>query len=312
MAVSRSDIVSAYRLLLGREPEPTLDLDAATALYPDVEALRSQMLVSAEARSSLFDALSRRLGGAWVRRPTSFGRQIHLCLSDAAVSKTILLTGEWEPHVGRLILAMLAPGDTFLDIGANVGWFSLLAGDVFARAGSGHVVAVEANPMFVPYLGASIVDSGLSAFVTLKPYAVSDRVGLAEMSASEHGNVGGHNIAPVEAGPRHVIPCLRLDDLLGEMPRCDLIKLDIEGAEPLAMRGAVALLERHRPKVIMELNRDALAAVAGVSVGAMIELMTALDYRPFAFADGTPRPVSATEVNERVGQHGYWDALFLP
>jgi len=312
MAVSRADIVSAYRLLLGREPEPTLDLDAATALYSDVDALRAQMLASAEAGSTLFDALGGRLGGAWVRWPTSFGRQIHLCLSDVAVSKTILLTGDWEPAVGRQILALLAPGDTFLDVGANLGWFSLLAGDRFARAGSGQVVAVEANPTLVAHLGASIVDSGLAAFVTLKPYAVSDRVGLAEMSACAHGNVGGHNIAPAEPGPRHVVPCLRLDDLLGELPRCDLIKLDIEGAEPLAIRGAVALLERHRPKVIMELNRDALTAVAGLTVLATIELMTALGYRPFAVADGPPRPVSAAEVDERVGLHGYWDVLFLP
>ena len=201
------------------------------------------------------------------------------------------------------------PGDTFLDVGANVGWFSLLAGDRFARAVSGHVFAVEANPALVAHLGASIVDSGLSAFVTLKPYAISDRVGLAELSADEFGNLGGHNIAPVEPGPRHVIPCLRLDDLFGELPRCDLIKLDIEGAEPLAIRGATALLERHRPKVIMELNRDALTAVAGVSVSATIELMTALGYRPFAFTDGPPRPVSAAEVDERVGLHGYWDVL---
>src|SRR4051794_36218616 len=188
MPVSRADIVSAYRLLLGRDPEPTIDLDAASALYPDIDALRSHMLASAEAGSTLFDAVSRRLGGTWVRRPTSFGRQIHLCLTDVAVSKTILLTREWEADVGRQILAMLAPGDTFLDVGANLGWFSLLVGDMFARAGSGHVVAVEANPTLVAHLGASIVDSGLSAFVALKPYAVSDRVGLAEMSASEHGN----------------------------------------------------------------------------------------------------------------------------
>ena len=109
----RRGIVAAYRLLLGREPEPTLDLDAATALYPDVETLQSQMLASAEAGSTLFDALGGRLGGTWVRRPTSFGRQIHLCLSDVAVSKTILLTGDWEPAVGRQILALLEPGDTF-------------------------------------------------------------------------------------------------------------------------------------------------------------------------------------------------------
>ena len=217
MAVSRADIVLAYRLLLGREPEPTLDLDAATALYPDVETLRSQMLASAEAGSTLFDALGGRLSGTWVRRPTSFRRQIHLCLSDVAVSKTILLTGDWEPAVGRQILALLEPGDTYIDVGANVGWFSLLAGDRFARAGRGHVFAVEANPTLVAHLGASIVDSGLAAFVTLKPYAISDRVGLAELSANEHGNLGGHNIAPVEPGPRHVIPCLRLDDLFGEL-----------------------------------------------------------------------------------------------
>ncbi|KXU29588.1 hypothetical protein A0J57_23465 [Sphingobium sp. 22B] len=271
------------------------------------------MVSSAEAGSTLYDSITPRLGSVWVQRPTYFGRQIQLCLSDAAVSKTIMLTGDWEPAVGRQILKMLRPGDTFLDVGANIGWFSLLAGDFLARSGSGRVIAIEANPTLVPHISASIVKSGLADVISLKPYAVSDRIDVVEMSVSEQGNVGGLSIAPLSGNTnKNVVPALPLDVLLADVPRIDLIKMDIEGAEPLAIAGGADLLRKHRPKIIMEINGDGLSGVSGHSVDDLLRQMAAFGYSPWRFKGlDDPQMLSRAQTEDLVAHHGYDDVLFL-
>lgn len=310
--VTAADIVAAYRFILGRSPEASIDLDVTSKEFESVDELRATTLASAEARASLYDSVVASLGAVWIRRTTYFGRQIHLCLSDTAVSKTILLTNDWEPHIGRTVRSLLTRGDIFVDVGANIGWFSLLAGDHLVRSGGGRVVAIEANPSLAPRLAASVVDSGLDHIVEIKPYAVSNAVGLVQVSASDEGNIGGLNIGPVIEGGqrRNIVPCVPLDDLLGDLPRCDLVKFDIEGAELLALKGFSRTLQRMHPKVIMEINGTALDWVSRGTVEELVGHMQSFGYNAY-MAEGEERnEVGLDEIKRLVTQHGYWDFLF--
>lgn len=310
--VTAADIVAAYRFILGRSPEASVDPDATSKEFENVDVLRAATLASPEARAALYDFVVASLGTVWIRRATYFGRQIHLCLSDTAVSKTIILTNDWEPHVGRAVRSLLGRGDVFVDVGANVGWFSLLVGDHLVRVGGGRVVAIEANPSLVPRLAASVVDSGLDHIVEIKPYAVSDAVGLVQVSASDEGNIGGLNISPIVEGGqrRNIVPCLPLDDLLSDLPRCDLVKFDIEGAELLALKGFCRILQRMHPKIIMEINETALGWVSRAGIEDLVGYMRSFGYNTYMIEGEEKNEISIHEVRRLVALHGYWDFLF--
>ena len=311
-AVAPEDVISAYRFILGREPEASIDPEVTARAFADLEQLRELTLASPEARSTLYDSVVASIGHVWVRRSTYFGRQIHLCLSDTAVSKTIFLTGDWEPHVGRALRGLLNGGDTFVDVGANIGWFSLLVGDHLLRQGGGRVIAVEANPALAPRLAASMIDSGLDHMVSIKPYAVSDHVGVVEMETSGTGNVGSLNIGPLRDGrrDRNVVPCLPLDDLLGDLDRCDVVKMDIEGAELLAMRGFGQVLRRTRPKLLLEINATALQWVSHATVDDLVGQLRSFGYKAYS-TDGEDRAELDVEtIKTTVAGRGYWDFLF--
>ena len=309
------DIQSAYRFILGREPESQVNLEFASQQYSDWRDLRAEMYRSAESVSLQYDNVfaSRQ---QWCRVSTHFGRRIYLNLSDIAVSKVILLESTWEPHVGDLLSKIVRDDDVFLDCGANIGWFSLFVGDKMARAGAGgRVISCEANPTVLPYLYASVVESGLSDVISVMPYALSNSCGLAEMWAGNAGNIGGLNIAPKDqsGGQKRVniVPTVRLDDLLMSLERLDVIKIDIEGAEYMAMEGARELLARFSPVIVMEINQSGLRQVSGVDVSAMLDLMRSMNYHCQRFVKGMFMGVSDGEVTEEVERLGYCDFCFV-
>jgi FkbM family methyltransferase len=304
----------AYQFLLGRHPEPAIVLEAAALQYRDISHLRSAILSSPEAAATLYDSVVASLAGVWIRYPTRFGRQINICLSDLGVSKTILLSGDWEPHVGREILSRLSAGSVFVDVGANVGWFSLLAADHLQRLGSGQVISIEANPKVATQLASSILASGLDGVIRLLPYAVAEKSDAVQISTAQVGNVGGQSIAALESTgdikDRFVVPTIALDTLLSDLKRCDVVKMDIEGAELRAIGGFEKTLQRLSPAIIMEINKDALQWVSNATVSGLLERMDNLGYAPYGPVGSQLASLSPLDVESEVEKRGYWDILF--
>lgn len=158
------------------------------------------------------------------------------------VDRTIYCTGGWEPLETMVISAALKPGDTFVDVGANIGFFSLLAHRLVGPTGRVH--AVEATPSTADLLEGNIARNDAGRIIVHR-CAAGDRRGTAAMVVHDAGNIGSNHLAldsETTAGDTGTIPLRRLDDLLtGEAIR--LIKLDIEGAEAMALRGASGLLD---------------------------------------------------------------------
>jgi FkbM family methyltransferase len=158
------------------------------------------------------------------------------------VDRTIYCTGGWEPLETQVIAAALKPGDTFVDVGANIGFFSLLAERLVGPKGRVH--AVEAMPSTADLLDHNIALNGAGAIIVHR-CAAGERGGTVNMVMHDAGNIGSnHVVLDGDAGDSGNAPIAlrRLDDLLaGEVIR--LIKLDIEGAEAMALRGADTLLD---------------------------------------------------------------------
>lgn len=201
------------------------------------------------------------------------------------VDRTIYCTGGWEPLETQVILAALKPGDTFVDVGANIGFFSLLARQ---RVGAtGRVHAIEATPSTADLLAANIARNAADS-IHVHRCAAGDHDGAVTMVVHDAGNIGSNHLSFAGVGP--AIALRRLDQLLGgEVIR--LIKLDIEGAEAMALRGAGALLDGDpAPALLFEFSPDMLRGM-GDDPAALLHDLEARGYVIYEIHPGrlTPR-----------------------
>lgn len=165
--------------------------------------------------------------------------------SDYALVSSLLENGELEPGTRMLIQKLLAPGDTFVDAGANIGMHTLAAAT--AMQGKGRIVAFEPHPATHDLLQKSIWMNGFSDLVETHQAAVSDRAGAAPLYLGSTS--GHHSLHPLKlalaAPPPLEVPLVRIDDILDAAGKVHLMKIDVEGAELEAVRGARETIERN-------------------------------------------------------------------
>ena len=227
------------------------------------------------------------LGGSrWVvRRLDAFGFEMLLDLHDPAVSRPLLLAGDYEPHVTGTLLGLLRADTHFLDVGANLGYFSLLAA---TKCPQGRVFAVEPDPQNFRLFSASVLLNGLCERLSAVQTAASDEAGLATLSdlgnaANRGARFTAKTRAALEArvhGPAPTfteVPMARLDHLFaGE--RIDVMKVDVEGHEPPALRGAEGLLRACKPSILLEFSPGNIINIAGEAPEAMLQFLRGLGY----------------------------------
>ena len=174
----------------------------------------------------------------------------HRMRLDAADRGELAIHGVYEPLTTDLVRAELRPGDVVLDIGANIGYFTL----IFAKGvgPAGRVFAFEPEPGNFALLEENVAANGYRN-VALARLAVSDRAGRARLYL-DAGNAGDCRVYDShDHRPSVDVETVRLDDHLVRLDRVDLIKMDIQGAEPAALRGMRGLLERNRKvKLVLE------------------------------------------------------------
>jgi FkbM family methyltransferase len=164
---------------------------------------------------------------------TYFGATMRCDPADI-IQRMILLFEVWEPGVSKVIEQSLQPGEVFVDIGANVGYDSLLAAN---RVGpSGTVVAFEASSRTYEVLQRNLNrNPSLSQTIRTANVAVSDRPGTLELYEFGRHNIGATTTLASRNGTRcATVTAAPLGDVLtdDEKARVRLIKMDVEGAEP--------------------------------------------------------------------------------
>jgi len=189
--------------------------------------------------------------------------------------------GLYELATARLMRRTLSPGDHVVDAGANIGYFTLLASGCVGP--TGRVDAIEPQPKNHARLVANVANNGAPTQVRLHALALADRAGHTSIHAyPEDDKQHNHGCASMFPEPGFatraaVVSTVRLDELLAETNPA-LIKLDVEGAELLAIEGMTQLLRTsHPPALIVEYNRTQ-AQLAGVKPDAW--LRRAIEIQP--------------------------------
>jgi FkbM family methyltransferase len=208
-------------------------------------------------------------------------------------SRSVFAMGCLEPNEMTFFRSLLKPGMVVLDAGANEGLYSILA----ARAVGpyGVVVAVEPSPREFRRICANLELNHLRN-VRVVPKGLLDKPGSAVLHGADAMH-SGHNtfgafVYESVAGVHDVeVQVTTVDDLLADqgLDKLDVLKIDVEGAEAVLLRGATRTLQRNRPVIIMELQEPSLRAM-GSSSTEVLELLEDHAYRVYGFSDRSGRP----------------------
>ena len=174
------------------------------------------------------------------------GFVMHLNTQDGYISGQIYREGMCEPDVSPYFEHSLASADTVFDVGANIGWYTLLAASLLR--GRGKVFSFEPEPHNFDILSRSVLDNNFSN-VQLNNVAVSDTEGTADLHISpQAANPGLHSLV-YDFGTRSIkVPTITLDRYAQkqEIDRIDIVKIDVEGWEPEVLKGGMGLLENNK------------------------------------------------------------------
>jgi FkbM family methyltransferase len=187
--------------------------------------------------------------------------------------------GVYEPQVRRCLTAFLRPGDTFVDVGAHIGFFSLIASSLVGS--SGRVYSFEANSSLFPTLR-----SNAAQFPWMEVFlrAVCNKSGSVAFSNPQHaGESGWGKLASVRSeGYIESVEAVSLDEWHESLqfPPIRLIKIDAEGSEPLILEGARRILSLTRPYLIIEVN-DVLLREVGQTRNSVIDSLRVQGYQIF-------------------------------
>lgn len=179
--------------------------------------------------------------------------------SDLGLSPHLIFDGFWEYWLTLHFARMVKPGDTVIDIGANLGYYAILAADLAGPTGT--IVAVEPNPQVFSYLLKSIAVNGYGGYVKPVNYAIASDSGERSVPffvpAGEPKN--GRFLMDGESAA-HLAHFGQVFDVnvgsLAEFDfdKIDLIKIDVEGAELQVLQCLRPLIEKHSPKIVCEVN----------------------------------------------------------
>lgn len=187
----------------------------------------------------------------------TFGFKILLNPADEAHTPMIMSMGVWEYATTTVFVKSVSRGSTVVDVGANIGWYTLLARQKVGPTGK--VIAFEPEHRNFGFLSQSARLNGFDGLV-LKEECVADTTGKRILHLSADGSTGTHSIKKDMGGGSVEVPCITLDDAMdrASVNRIDLLKIDAEYAEPEVLRGARQLLQHQAiPQIIMEWSPSA-------------------------------------------------------
>ncbi|MFF0744296.1 FkbM family methyltransferase [Streptomyces sp. NPDC004111] len=217
------------------------------------------------------------------------------------IQRFISLFGVWEPHMTRWLQGRLKEGDVLIDVGANVGYFSVLGSRLVGS--TGRVVAIEASPVFHRRLLQHLELNGCENVRAING-AVTDSPKILTFVLASSNNMGANSIVPYD-GPAESSFDMEARPLpalleMEELSRARVIKIDVEGAEGGVVRGlAPAIGElRHDVEIAVEVTPERMAKL-GDSVEELLETMREhgfhtyrlpSDYKPESYPLALRRP----------------------
>ncbi|MCA3506544.1 MAG: FkbM family methyltransferase [Rhodobacter sp.] len=303
--ITAADVAWGYHEFLGREPESDAVLAAGVASGSLGNLIRN-LLGSDEFR--IREPRVFALMNQWLIFESPHGFRLWVNMADVGVSGQVM-RGTYETDEVAFITSILKPGQAVIDIGANIGYLTHMM--AMAVGSSGKVISFEPHPIIYERLALSVAENGFAQCETHN-MALGD---VADDGILEFGldgaNFGGMRLLGTEA-PADVaickVPIRRLDDVIDPSQRIDFIKIDVEGSEPLVVRGANSLIRTHRPIIVSEILGRSLREMHGMTAADYIFQVCELGYQCRSLTAGG----TVGEVFEPTGMVEFANVIFLP
>lgn len=307
---TEQDLYYCYRLFLNREPD-----SEGFAFWKNMiqnHQITLQFLTDSFLYSTELEQIQAQRDELVLVTLPEF--KMYVRLNDYFIGAFIAREKTYEPHVTRELRRLLQPGMTFLDIGANIGYFTLLAAN---RVGEeGKVLAFEPVERNRDALLKSIAVNDRRN-VVLYPYAVgeqNERVALDIGGKSSNSRI----LRTLPDNSPLMAEVVALDRFLLDLPRLDVVKMDVEGAEPQAIRGMRGLIEQHHPIVLTEFSPDLIRITSEMEPDAFLDDLNEMGYELFEIVAGKIegdqkgyRQLTPQRLQEVCGQLSYLDHIDL-
>jgi FkbM family methyltransferase len=195
----------------------------------------------------------------------------------------------YEPEVTAWLCRLAQPNQLFVDVGANIGLTSI---PVLRVVSASRVLSFEPSPNSLPYLERTVRESSFRDRWEIVPKAAGESVGQAQfwLAEPEVGGLDGMRDTK-RVGERHAmeVPQTTLDEEWRRLnyPRVSSIKIDVEGAETKVLKGAAEVIRSERPHILLEWNRENLAA-HGIDVNALLDYASTHNYDLVAIPSLSP------------------------
>ena len=308
MGLTRDHIVWAYRILLDRDPENEDVILPKMRGYQNTRDLRNDIVTSEEYQEKNRDYAQMNEHNLVIKEIEP-GLRLAIDLADHAIGLNIL-RGRFELNEIEFVRRTVKPGQHVVDAGAHIGLFAMHMAAAVGPLGSVHCFEpFEAN---AACLELAIAENRFERRVILERAAVGAMHGTGQLIfAPATLNSGGAFIgapgASVPAGHETLpVRLIALDEY--PLPRpISFIKIDVEGAEPQALRGATRLLREDRPVILSEVHPSQLKLVSGITPAAFIAQIAELGYRCHLLGAGLP----GAEVTD-VQTSGVESVVFVP
>jgi FkbM family methyltransferase len=239
------------------------------------------------------------------------GKTLKMDLRDQAVSTAIFGPGVWEPEETEFIEKSLRPGMVFVDIGANIGYYTVIASSLVGTTGK--VFAFEPDPENFAFLRKNIAENQChNVLIDQKAVAAASRQLLLYRSGS---NFGDHRTYEPRVGRNReqgttratvAVSAISLDDYFAGRPdSIDFIKMDIQGSEYDALVGMRGTLSRNPAIIILTEFWPTGLRQAGVAPSAFLDEVRAAGFVIHRLEDGRLEEVSDTDILGRLSGDEY-------
>jgi FkbM family methyltransferase len=280
----------------------TEDLTSPTTIRRMISANEQQLQASPFlVRFSADDVVFQKVGSI----------ELALDIVDCASSNQMLVNSAYEPHLTSVFDTYCKKGMTVVDVGANIGYYTLLASQLVGETGK--VYSFEPNSENVRLLLASLRHSG-SSNVQVLPIACDAQRGWTAFS-NHTGSNGGIMDKEDLLSPCTIVPTFSLDELIDS--DVGFLKMDVEGAEGRVIKGAQRLLEKCRPVVTTELSCTMIRNVSGIDAETYLRMFTDLGYSVSLIHRGTSEVIPYDSAQSLLADWGpdpyrIEDLLLLP
>jgi FkbM family methyltransferase len=271
---TREDIFYCFRLLLGRNPNLEEWPGHSSRAGEDLENVVSSYVTSREFMERGLLSKTYQNEVELVRLPRF---SLFVSKEDLAVGCHVLSGNPYEPGISAIFNRYVKPGMTVVDIGANIGYLTMLLASLVEP--SGLVIAVEPNPENIRLLEASRRVNGFEQVLVIQT-AAGRKTGLLALNVSHSNGITGNLPASLNAIlTSRPVPCFALDAILPKDRRIDLVKIDVEGAELNALVGLSEIIDRDRPMIVSEFSPGALPGISHCTGPEYLGFLIAKGYR---------------------------------